>query len=97
MRRPISPGPERGWRIYCVPNCGGDKIDSHLVRDRLSLGKAIRLYLLQGENMSTPPRTVETGCGEIIYCPIPQQGTTVIDAVGTHLFNLPDRLIALHS
>jgi len=49
---------------------------------------AYRLYVLAGENLSTPPRTVETHCGEIIDDPIPQQGITVIDAVGTHLVNL---------
>jgi hypothetical protein len=48
-----------------------------------------RLYVLPGENLSTPSTTVARSCGEIIEDPIPQQGITVIDAVGTHHVNLP--------
>jgi hypothetical protein len=56
---------------------------------------AYQLYVLAGEHLSTDATTVEIACIEIIDGPIPQQGITVIDKVGTHLVNLPDRL--LHS
>src|SRR5262245_4312005 len=49
---------------------------------------AYRLYVLPGENLSMPPRTVEKFCGEIIDEPTPQQGITVIDAVGMHTVKL---------
>ena len=45
---------------------------------------AYRLYVLPGEDLSTPPSTVVRNCRERLHGPIPQQGITVIDAVGTH-------------
>ena len=48
-----------------------------------------RLYVLSGEDLSAPPRTVEKFCEERVDGPIPQQGITVIDAAGTHYVNLP--------
>lgn len=50
---------------------------------------AYRLYVLPGEDLSTPPSSVEIGCGEPVDGPIPQQGITVTDAAGTHFVNLP--------
>jgi hypothetical protein len=46
---------------------------------------AYRLYVLPGEDLSTPPSTVERRCKERFRGPIPQQGVTVIDAAGTHI------------
>ena len=46
---------------------------------------AYRLYVLPGEDLSTPPSTVVRRCLEHIQPPIPQQGITVIDAAGTHI------------
>jgi hypothetical protein len=43
-----------------------------------------RLYVLTGEDLSTPPSTVVRRCLEHIKPPIPQHGITVIDASGTH-------------
>jgi hypothetical protein len=46
---------------------------------------AYRLYILPGEDLSTPPSTVVRRCQEHIKPPIPQEGITVIDAAGTHI------------
>ena len=46
---------------------------------------AYRLYVLPGEDLSTPPSTVVRRCRERFLGPIPEQGVTVIDAAGTHI------------
>ena len=46
---------------------------------------AYRLYVLPGEDLSTPPSTVVRRCLEHIKPPISQQGITIIDAAGMHV------------
>jgi len=53
-----------------------------------SVTYAYRLCVLPGENLATPPSSVERGCGERIDGPIPPEGIAVIDATGTHFVTL---------
>lgn len=50
---------------------------------------AYRLCIRPGEDLSTPPSTVEMAVREHLDGPISQQGVTVIDAEGTHVVRLP--------
>jgi hypothetical protein len=52
------------------------------------LTTAYRLCVLPGEDLSTPPATVQIHCGEKIEGPVPPEGIAVIDAAGTHFVHL---------
>lgn len=49
---------------------------------------AYRLCILLGEDLVTPPSTVELFCAERIDGAIPPEGIAVIDAAGTHFVHL---------